>query len=211
MSNITILSTEIRHRDNLYSLNDLHRASGGAQKHQPNRFLRNEQTKALIAEIGNYPNLGNSIGGITPFKVLRGSQGGTYACRELVIAYAAWISAAFHLKVIRVFLDAQGQEVKPHPLAPIPYHPFIPADKPNLANSRWRLTIGENGQASMGLIPEGALMITKEMLLEYINRETELFPTDYITKLAVACTHRLDKDAHQWQGERSRARDTHSK
>lgn len=34
-----------------------------------------------------------------------GRTGGTYACRELVIAYAAWINPAFHLKVLRAFLD----------------------------------------------------------------------------------------------------------
>lgn len=108
MSNITILSTEIRQNGELFSLNDLHKASGGEQKHRPKYWLENKQTQDLIAEI--------SKGGIPPIQSKQGL--GTYACRELVVAYAAWISAAFHLKVIRVFLDAQAKEsqlVQPAP------------------------------------------------------------------------------------------------
>lgn len=98
---LTILSNPIRQIDGLYSLNDLHKASGGENKHRPNYFLSNEQTKALIDEI--------QIAGIPAISAK--PRRGTYACRELVIAYAAWISAAFHLKVIRVFLNLQPQPV----------------------------------------------------------------------------------------------------
>lgn len=51
MPNLTILSKDIRLLDNLYSLNDLHKASGRAPKHQPALFMQNQQTKALIYEI----------------------------------------------------------------------------------------------------------------------------------------------------------------
>lgn len=97
---LTIGETSVRQFDGLFSLNDLHKSAGGESKHQPALFVRLEQTQALIAEICSTDS--QSI------KIVkgRGKAQGTYACRELVIAYAAWISAAFHLKVIRVFLNA---------------------------------------------------------------------------------------------------------
>lgn len=110
---LAIGETSVRKFDGLFSLTDLHAASGGEEKHAPNRFMRLDQTQTLIAEIQS------SNAGISAFKTKRGAHGGTYACRELVIAYAAWISAAFHLKVIRVFLNAQVQP----PVAAVPTPP----------------------------------------------------------------------------------------
>lgn len=93
---LTIGTTSVRQVGGLFSLNDLHKESGARPRHRPGYFLENEQTQALVKEI--------ETAGIPAVKTKEGRGGGTYACRELVIAYAAWISAAFHLKVIRVFL-----------------------------------------------------------------------------------------------------------
>lgn len=105
MTELTILTTKIRQLDGLYSLNDLHKAAGGEDKHRPNQFLRLDQTQALIAEI--------ETAQMCAVKTKEGKRGGTYVCRELVIAYAAWISAAFHLKVIQVFLSQPKQKSLP--------------------------------------------------------------------------------------------------
>ena len=102
---LTIGATSVRQVGDLYSLNDLHKASGGEDKHQPAKFVRMDQTQSLIVEIENSPEVASlGTAGIPAVKTKEGRGGGTYACKELVIAYAAWISAAFHLKVIRVFL-----------------------------------------------------------------------------------------------------------
>lgn len=129
-----------------FSLNDLHQAAGGEQRHRPNYWLETKQTQDLIAELGNSWNSmssGTSIAGIPAIeaktkvgtfvarelvnsgiplvsgnspdlasfgtagipavRTTEGRGGGTYVARELVYAYAMWISPAFHLKVIRTF------------------------------------------------------------------------------------------------------------
>ena len=103
---LTLGNINVRQHNGLFSLNDLHKAAGGEAKHQPALFMRMEQTQALITEIGNSTDSQS-------FKTKEGRNGGTYACRELVIAYAAWISAAFHLKVIRVFLAVTAPQPGP--------------------------------------------------------------------------------------------------
>lgn len=109
--NILVCNTEVKNVGGLFCLNDLHKASGGAEKHKTKQFLRNEQTKALVQGL-------ESEGLISPsLKVVQGGRTedrGTYACKELVYAYAMWISPEFHIHVIRAY-DAMVTGAKPEP------------------------------------------------------------------------------------------------
>ena len=124
MSNLAILNTSIRSHENLFSLNDLHQASGGKSKHQPSFFIRLDTTKDLVAEIEKDSET-------KALKTIRGTQGGTYACEELVIAYAMWISPKFHLIVLRAFLamhKAESQNANPiQPLGDEPLNLLVQA------------------------------------------------------------------------------------
>lgn len=97
-----------------YSLNDLHRAAvasgANARTKEPGKFLSSQQIAELIQELIDTQNLG--VGsfnettqnlGSKPVSKIEGRNGGTFVCKELVYAYAMWISPSFHLKVIRTF------------------------------------------------------------------------------------------------------------
>lgn len=101
MNALMIANTQIRRDcDGKYCLNDLHQASGGAQRKQPRYWLANQQTKELVDEVSDSGN---------PLSVVKGGiEQGTYAVKELVYAYAMWISPRFHLHVIRAY-DAMQQ------------------------------------------------------------------------------------------------------
>lgn len=97
MTNLVISNHTIsQDKNGFFSLTDLHKASGNESRHEPNRFLRNQETQELIAEIESEKQIAyHTING--------GNNRGTYACRELVYRYAMWISAKFSLMVIRAF------------------------------------------------------------------------------------------------------------
>lgn len=103
--NLILANTTIHTVDGLYSLNDLHRASGGRPKHKPSNFMANQETQALIREI----ELENTDAGISAsaIRIIKGgnnrSKQGTYVCKELVYRYAMWVSPKFSLMVIRTF------------------------------------------------------------------------------------------------------------
>jgi hypothetical protein len=110
MAHLIISSKDIRTLDGLYSLNDLHKVSGAVKKHQPANFLRLETTQELIAEIENSSDLRSLA-----VNTNQGRSGGTWVCKELVYAYAMWISPKFNLQVIRAF-DQVQQETQPEPI-----------------------------------------------------------------------------------------------
>lgn len=87
--------------DGRYCLNDLHKASGGENKHAPYRFIRLEQTIDLVNEIEQAPDM--VLGCKAVNSIHGGNERGTYVVKELVYAYAMWISAKFHLQVIRAY------------------------------------------------------------------------------------------------------------
>lgn len=110
-TSLTIADTAIRtDADGRYCLNDLHKASGGEKKHGPSYWLGNQQTTELLTEL--------ETTGI-PVVTVEGRNGGTYVCKELVYAYAMWISPAFHLKVIRAYdaLVTAPQTINPAQLS----------------------------------------------------------------------------------------------
>lgn len=108
LGEITIRQDE----DGRYCLNDLHKASGGLAKHKPSNFIRSQQTQDLITEIEShldsecvdFDRCSNMSIGQKAISIIKGGvKQGMYVVEDLVYSYAMWISAKFHLIVIRAY------------------------------------------------------------------------------------------------------------
>lgn len=88
--------------DGRYSLNDLHKAAGGEDRHKPANFMRNDGVKQFIdllkAEDSNCSEVST-----LPIRQTAGRYGGSWVSKDLVYEYAAWISPEFRFKVYRTF------------------------------------------------------------------------------------------------------------
>ncbi len=161
--NLVIANIQVRQDDaGRYLLNDLHRAAGQIPKHKPSEWLRNQQTKELIDEI--------SIAGIPAIETK--PKVGTFGCKELIYAYAMWISPSFHLKVIRAYDQMQqqpsvmpgqvervamGDPITPEELAAVLARPVIISASEYLSLTQGKSSgnqIAEHSQAIKQLTPQ---------------------------------------------------------
>ena len=152
-----------------YCLNDLHKAAGGEQRHRPKYWLENQQTVELIAELEK--------GGIPPFRgttsplqfieglfktagnpvvSMEGRNGGTFVVKELVYAYAMWISPAFHIKVIRAY-DAMVTNQSGN-------------TKPTTPTLREQLAISTKVLAAAKLLDKTRDPVTRSLLLDRVEK-----------------------------------------
>lgn len=144
LSAICIANTQIREINGLYSLSDLHKASGGQSKHKPPFWLRNQQTIDLIEKLTELQicnleqnqELSEAAKQVlledtdslreNVVKVINGGLNqGTYVCKELVVHYGMWISPEFSIKVINTFLNSQTPKaIAPAQSAALPHNPY---------------------------------------------------------------------------------------
>lgn len=113
MNHLMIADVQIRtDEQGRYSLNDLHKSAGAEARHQPAQFLRLDSTAALVTELSDEQGgMGNPI-----VTINGGRAPGTFVSKELVYAYAMWISPKFHLQVIRTFDAVTSSEATAPPM-----------------------------------------------------------------------------------------------
>lgn len=92
----------------LYLLNEIHRASGSDPNHRPSNWLRLKQTQDQIQYLTDAQICAS------PIKIVKGGLDGqgTFAHELLVISYASWISAEFHIKVNQAFMDMHRPKIQ---------------------------------------------------------------------------------------------------
>ncbi len=111
MNPLTISQVAVRQdASGRYCLNDLHRAAmarGTATISQrPGTFMKRPETAALVAAIKKRCT-GQCIDPVWTVKGGPQAEQGTFVSKTLVIAYAMWIDADFHLDVIEAFDSMQ--------------------------------------------------------------------------------------------------------
>ena len=93
--NDTIVTTDSEGR---YSLNDLHRSSGGLLKDKPAKFMRTDSFANVVEILKGQNRTFNPV-----VKKQGRYNGGTWVCKELVYKYAMWVNAEFEVNVIQTF------------------------------------------------------------------------------------------------------------
>lgn len=115
MKYLTILDVSVRmDEEGRYCLNDLHRAAvaNGANRRskEPGEFFKARRTRDMI-ELLKKSATGNPRSFLNPVSTVEGRDGGTYVVKELVYAYAQFVSAEFDLHVIRTYDKLARDEV----------------------------------------------------------------------------------------------------
>lgn len=99
-------------RDEFISLTDMWRAAGGDDDKRPAEWLRHDATKTFVSYLSDTFNVGNTH--IELIQTLRGGANpGTWAHWQIALAYAKYLSPAFHVwcnNVVRAHFEGRGNE-----------------------------------------------------------------------------------------------------
>lgn len=176
--------------DGRYCLNDLHKASGGNAKHAPALWLRASSTADLIEELINESEslckIQNRIlEKNQPLKVIYGGNlRGTYACRELVYAYAMWISPSFNLRVIRAFDNIQQVKQQTQGAVDLEDPEFLQGLLMKYAEDKKRLMQEKQQLESKVVVQDTVIAVQEEQLESLHNLFTEgMSPTKFARQL----------------------------
>ena len=95
-----VCNVNVNQKDAMYSLNDLEKvaiANGTTKDIRPSEWMSLQTTQEAI------DILTKENPAIKVIESKAGRYGGTFACKELVYAYAMWVSADFLIHVIRAY------------------------------------------------------------------------------------------------------------
>lgn len=153
-----------------YCLNDLHKAAGGEAKHKPAEWLRYSTAKDLIDEL----KVGNPT--LFPLTTVMGRNGGTFVVKELVYAYAMWISPKFNLEVIRSYDRLATDGVAVHASAaeavlddPLTYMEKVIAQARVLKAERDRLALENKEMAPKAVVFDNCVALRQESLATFVR------------------------------------------
>ncbi|WP_353499258.1 KilA-N domain-containing protein [Vibrio sp. CB1-14] len=181
MPKLTILSNRIiRSKEDYYSLDDIHLASGGSKRYKPELFLETKQTLQLIKEIEQCESsnlVAKTQGG--------GKHTGTWVRKELVYAYAIWISPKFHLLVIRAFDDQLITSRKP-------YSQTKTIELPDVFHQRILLTVTEGKITERRLLSGEEQVMNRKAFINYFKEPDVAFnDIDQLTELSRIVNERI--------------------
>lgn len=194
--NLTIGNKSIKMKDGLYCLNDLHKASGGEKKNGPSYFISLDSTANLTHEIMESDT---EITVSEIVTIIKGGKGqGTYVRKELVYAYAMWISSAFHLSVIRAYdalVTGQLEESKRENTRATAKleAPFMTKAVKFTRDAAGKKSQHFHFSNEFNLINQVALGMTAKKYRELHGLEPSTHLRDTLTTLEIACIEHLQR------------------
>jgi len=152
-----------------YCLNDLHKAAGGEERHAPAQWMRHDPYKELEAVIVRKST-------VSPKVSKTGRNGGTFVVKELVYAYAMWVSPEFQLEVIRSYDRLATDGVAVHYTAaesvledPLSYMEKIIAQAKVLKAERDRLALENKEMAPKAVVFDNCMALRQESLATFVR------------------------------------------
>ena len=165
----------------------------------PAEWLRYSTAKDLIDElkVGN-PTLCPLASEMRDFPVnkTRGRFGGTFVVKELVYAYAMWVSPEFQLEVIRSYDRLATEGVAVHASAaeavlddPLTYMEKVIAQAKVLKAERDRLALENKEMAPKGVVFDNCVALRQESLATFV------LTLEGVNTMAIISDHRIQSTA----------------